>query len=388
MNFKLLVVLILALSQAWASQATNEHAKLHHMVKERIKTHMREHLETKQSNTAVGSMSPSRHLQALPVIGGRKLLIYAEYQLQQLDPGTAAYVQSIVGAAIQNIQMYLSLNTSSPPGPLLVPPMYYGPYSCDEANKMTSLTGKNCSSEGFTPDFSTPLPPADVRSPYCGPARLNPSHSLNTSCLDGACQKSGSGGPGLTTDYYLYVTSDVSGSCNADLGSGSATAAFGIPCFFDSKVGRPILGAFNICPIAFQVYTTSARLINVITHEMLHAMGFNDALAPYFAAATNGNANLIMRNIPPSPTLQAAGKRNNYQVMISPAVVREARAQFNCPTLEGAPMEDQGGLGSAGEARSFPPVTFYLSLDTSSSPDTLMIPFIPFIPFIPPHNTP
>ena len=42
-------------------------------------------------------------------------------------------------------------------------------------------------------------------------------------------------------------------------------------------------------------------------------------------------------------------------MMISPTVVREARAQFGCPTLQGAPLEDGGGLGSEGEPCYEPP---------------------------------
>lgn len=351
---KLLLVLLLALTSC-TTHAHDTAAQLSHMVRSRIETHTRERLNFKSSRehkeANVGSKSTSRQLQA-PVIG-RTLLIHAEYQLQQLDPGTASYVQSIVGAAIQNVQSYLSLNTTSPPSPLLVTPVTYSQNACINANLETYLTGKNCSSPGYSPDFNASLPVADVRSPYCGPAKLNQSHILSESCLTGkGCQISDAGGPGLVTDYYLYVTSDVSGSCSANLGSGSATAAFGIPCFFDNYVGRPILGAFNICPIAFQVYTTSARLINVITHEMLHALGFNNALFPWFSSATDGTSDQIMQSIPASSTLKAAGMRNDYLVMISPTVKREARAQFNCPSLAGAALEDQGGSGSVGESIS------------------------------------
>lgn len=35
------------------------------------------------------------------------------------------------------------------------------------------------------------------------------------------------------------------------------------------------------------------------------------------------------------------------KLVISPTVVKEARAQFNCPNLEGAALENEGGSGSA-----------------------------------------
>lgn len=34
-------------------------------------------------------------------------------------------------------------------------------------------------------------------------------------------------------------------------------------------------------------------------------------------------------------------------VMVTPRVAQEARAHFNCPQLEGAELEDQGGEGTA-----------------------------------------
>ena len=77
------------------------------------------------------SKAPTRQLQPLT---GRTLGIHAEYQLAALDPSTAAYVQSIVDAAIETIQSYLTLSTTSPPGPLLIPPIYYDQFNCDRAN--------------------------------------------------------------------------------------------------------------------------------------------------------------------------------------------------------------------------------------------------------------
>jgi len=35
------------------------------------------------------------------------------------------------------------------------------------------------------------------------------------------------------------------------------------------------------------------------------------------------------------------------QLMVTPKVVEEARLHFDCPTIEGAELEDQGGDGTA-----------------------------------------
>ncbi len=37
-------------------------------------------------------------------------------------------------------------------------------------------------------------------------------------------------------------------------------------------------------------------------------------------------------------------KQRTVHLVVTPAVVREARAHFNCPDLEGAELEDQVGL--------------------------------------------
>lgn len=266
-------------------------AQLQLQIQSRIETYTNQQPEVKNARSplrAEGS-TPSRRLQPNPV--GRRLQIHTEYQLAVFDANTAAYVRSIVETAIQTIQSYLLLNTTSPPGPLLIPPIYYDQFNCFNVNAQTSRTGTTCASPGFSPSFSEKLSPNDVLAPYCGPALINKSHILDLSCLDGECQRSVAGGPGESTDFYLYVNSDVSGSCSVD-SSGSGVAAFALPCFFERRTYRPLLGAFNICPLAFKTSTSSERLVALVVHEILHALGFNYALFFAFTGA-NGDPSKV-----------------------------------------------------------------------------------------------
>ena len=291
----LLLLLPLRLTSSNSSPVTLTPSQLQYLVKERIETYRHQQPVVTSHQThepgAVGSNTPSRQLQ--PSFIGRKLLIHAEYQLSTLEPKTAAYVQSIVESAIETIQSYLSLNTTTPPGPLLLSPIYYSPQDCDRTNYYSTLTGSTCLSPGYSPAFNETLARNDVRSPYCGPAALlNKSHFLDPKCLNGECQTSVTGGLGVQTDYYLYITADVTpGICSVGT-SVSGTAAYALPCFLDGATFRPILGAFNICPLAFKTYTSSARLVSLVVHEMMHTLGFSNNLFFAFTGA-DGDASKV-----------------------------------------------------------------------------------------------
>ena len=294
----LLLLPLTRLTQLNSSPVTLTPSQLHYMVKERIETYRHQKPGGTKSHQTheLGSDTPSRQLQPSSI--GRKLLIHAEYQLSTLEPKSAAYIQSIVEAAIQTIQSYLSLNTTTPPGPLLIPPIYYSPQDCDRTNYYYPLTGSTCFSPGYSPAFNETLTRNDIRAPYCGPALLNKSNFLDPSCLNGECQKSVTGGLGVQTDYYLYITADVTpGICYVG-STVSGAAAYTLTCFQDnSATFRPILSAVNICPAAFKTYTSSARLASLVVHEILHALGFQDTFFYAFRGA-NGDASKVRRTWP------------------------------------------------------------------------------------------
>lgn len=97
-----------------------------------------------------------------------------------------------------------------------------------------------------------------------------------------------------------------------------------------------------MCPYAL-AGSEPEQVAAVMLHEIVHALGFTNALFPLFIDP------ITTHQIPITSIVKSAtvGGRRVSRI-ITPTVVREARAQFNCSTLDGAQLEDEGGDGSAG----------------------------------------
>ncbi|KAI0222257.1 hypothetical protein LSAT2_026494 [Lamellibrachia satsuma] len=105
-----------------------------------------------------------------------------------------------------------------------------------------------------------------------------------------------------------------------------------------------------------------AHAIATMKHEIIHALGFSNTLYGFFRDK-DGNPMTAREDLSGLPPLD-----NNFQytwssnitkefnrpgwkkvnMIVSPAVVREARRHFSCDTLEGGELEDQGGTGTTG----------------------------------------
>ena len=73
----------------------------------------------------------------------------------------------------------------------------------------------------------------------------------------------------------------------------------------------------------------------VILHELTHALGFLYTMFPYFPNGAEG-------------TYTKANIRGVERTVIkTPKVLEVARKYFNCSTITGIELEDQGGTGSA-----------------------------------------
>lgn len=73
--------------------------------------------------------------------------------------------------------------------------------------------------------------------------------------------------------------------------------------------------------------------------QFIHLLGFTYSLFPLYINATTGT---LLQSVTESVT---NGNGLVTQV-VTPTVVKEAQAQFNCPALTGAQLEDEGGSGS------------------------------------------
>lgn len=132
----------------------------------------------------------------------------------------------------------------------------------------------------------------------------------------------------------------------------ASTEAYASPCSLDPNNYRPIVGVMAFNPKNFQVKmkNTIEYYIMLVVHEINHILSFNDTLFDYFInPSTNkplGRANIIKK-----VTINGIER----SLITTPKVLEMAKKHFNCQSLQGVELENQGGEGSAGshwEARS------------------------------------
>ena len=109
-------------------------------------------------------------------------------------------------------------------------------------------------------------------------------------------------------------------------------------------------------------------LESTLKHELLHAFGFSSSLFAFFrdeegrprtARLEDGKpeinselqvrqwSNNTVRTVQRPWLVRSGLKEKTTSLMVTPRVVEEVRRHFDCPTLEGAELEDQGGDGTA-----------------------------------------
>ncbi|KAK0059365.1 leishmanolysin-like peptidase [Biomphalaria pfeifferi] len=174
-----------------------------------------------------------------------------------------------------------------------------------------------------------------------------------------------SSSPGIDADFILYVASKHSERCQQ-------SKAFAAHCQQEAALDRPVAGYCNICPsiILASVYNTK-QLLTTIKHEILHALGFTSGLYAFYRNSLGeplterDPITRQPRNFSPqmnvflssTNTVRSVLRPNWHQIsgvatkkismMVTPKVVEEVRRHFNCSSLEGAELEDQGGNGTA-----------------------------------------
>lgn len=160
----------------------------------------------------------------------------------------------------------------------------------------------------------------------------------------GDCFQAAPAGVPLNADLVLYVTAKNGGvaGCGAGaatrVGSSAVLAAAGGACETDKVSGRPVAGAVNLCPARLAALTASAsasaasadQVVSDLLHELMHVLAFSEGL---YASFANGSS------IAPGP--------DGGLLVRSPAVLEVARRHFACPTLQGVPLETEGGDGTA-----------------------------------------
>ncbi|KAG1677604.1 hypothetical protein FOA52_014502 [Chlamydomonas sp. UWO 241] len=286
--------------------------------------------------------APSTSRRTLAATGPRPVRILPEYQLPvDMAPETASLIRKVVDAAVLTLQGYVQVRTPVGSGGLLAMPSWVSAGRCSEIR--ASGVSTTCAAPGLSPAFDAGLPESDIRAPVCGPARINASHVMSASCFDGrvivdsSCSTSAAGQGGVLTDLYVYITA-------AQYYCAPSTAAFALPCMFASD-RRPIMGTINLCNNVVDAAAPD-KMLAVVIHEMLHVLGITSDMFGSFIDGSTGSQWGLSKVVATVPSSPSPSLRSNYQMIITPTVVREVRDQFGCPSLAGAILEDQGGSGS------------------------------------------
>ncbi|XP_072020460.1 leishmanolysin-like peptidase [Amphiura filiformis] len=208
---------------------------------------------------------------------------------------------------------------------------------------------------------------AEDCSPHtlCGPVIVPSSHLKKCYFCENEsnCNSKGADGAGVAnTDFILYVTAADTHDCNVE-----DTIAHAAHCQQEIVLDRPIAGYINMCPHGL-VVSQKSMLLTTVEHEIIHALGFSAALYAFYRDV-NGNP-LTARDPSGLPPLDSVTSMYNWSenvvktvirqdwsvrggpvahkvhLMVTPKVVEEAANHFNCPSLEGLELENQGGYGT------------------------------------------
>ncbi len=156
--------------------------------------------------------------------------------------------------------------------------------------------------------------------------------------------------PAFKKDIDLYVLVDV---INKPAESAFATAW---SCDGDKLTRRPTIGVFEV-NMAFIVNSKMNYLLyfSTFVHEFTHILFFSK---DQFDKFRKSDGSTIPKNEVILENVDFGGEKRNLIVL--PEVLSFARTFFNDPNLQGVPLENNGGEGSAGShwEKSFMPVEF------------------------------
>ena len=114
--------------------------------------------------------------------------------------------------------------------------------------------------------------------------------------------------------------------------------ASAMPLVLYKETNRPIVGLLTVSRSpSFYSYTHVKEYFSfVFLHELTHVLGFLQAMFPFISY-------FIREDILTYKVIRGL----NRTLIKTPKVVERAKKYFNCNTLEGLELEDQGGQGSA-----------------------------------------
>ncbi|CAH8573696.1 unnamed protein product [Schistosoma curassoni] len=177
----------------------------------------------------------------------------------------------------------------------------------------------------------------------------------------------GSRGSGIPPNGYLiFVDASATEPCQSE-----DLLAYALACQLEFGTDRPVAGYVNMCPTQLSIKPEDVRSsISTFIHEMAHALGFSST--SYAFLREEDGTPRTPRD--PQTNLPALGQDSDYiylaskstvtkvqriwvsavsttirtiDVIVLPSVLAEARAHYNCPTMDGMDLENDGGSGTA-----------------------------------------
>ncbi|EFC37610.1 predicted protein [Naegleria gruberi] len=144
---------------------------------------------------------------------------------------------------------------------------------------------------------------------------------------------------GKNADAIFFVTSRP---------TETGVLGWAIPCILDSITKRPLVAQLNISP---KLGNYTKEKLSVVRHEALHALGFSNSFLSSFYDRANKktlDASAVYSVVNKS-FVDSTGTTQSVSVtkLKTPKILEVARKYYNCPTLDGVPMEEYGGSGSA-----------------------------------------
>ncbi|QDZ22697.1 leishmanolysin-like peptidase [Chloropicon primus] len=153
-----------------------------------------------------------------------------------------------------------------------------------------------------------------------------------TSHLENSCTTYPAGEGVTNKDLILYVTAENTNAC------GNMTIAYAGWCEMDPYTKRPIAGNINFCPNRLDESDAQfGNLLDTSIHEILHVLAFSDSLYQHFISASGQPLGL-------SNVVKEVGQTKS---IVTENVVNAAKQHFNCDTVSGVQLENEGGSSTA-----------------------------------------
>ena len=127
------------------------------------------------------------------------------------------------------------------------------------------------------------------------------------------------------TDFYILISAGPVGNID--------TVAYAAPCATDVQ-GRPIIGRINFNPYflkwdALNPSANNDNLVHTAHREIAHSLGFTSTMFNQ-----------------PGVRADTTVRGKSTKKIVTPTVVEVAKQYFNCSTIDGVELEDEGAAGS------------------------------------------